>query len=709
MDAFDRLHPSIQYHVVNTLGWRDLRPLQRAAVAPIVEGDHALLVAPTAGGKTEAAVFPVLTRIADQAWRPLSTLYLCPLRALLNDLHPRLERYASYGGHRVGLWHGDVGAAERQRLVTQPPDVLLTTPESLEAILISTRVDARRLFANVRAAIIDEAHAFAGDDRGWHLLAVLARLQHITGTEIQRVGLSATVGNPDAMLEWLTPGAGAARRVVRPDAGSGAEEPGPEVMIDHVGSVAKAATMIARLHQGEKRLVFVDSRVRAEQMTQELRERGVSTYVSHAALARDERRQAELAFAEGRDCVIVATSTLELGIDVGDLDRVIQLDAPQSVASYLQRLGRSGRRAGSTRNMLLLTTRERDLWVTAGIARLWRQGWVEPTVAPPLPAHLVAHQLLALVLQEGTVGARLWPERLGPPFVLGGDVALFDDAVRDHMTGNGYLAVDQGMLTIGREAEARFGRRHFIELTSVFTAPPTFTVLAGRREIGQVHDLGIMAAYQVRGGPPVLLLGGRGWRILDVDWRRRRVHVELTESRGRTNYHGAGQPMSRELAQSIAAVLAGGEPLVPLSRRATSALDDSRAGFPGLRPERSTLLRRRPDGRAEWFTFAGLRANLELAARLGPVCRSVRGTDDLGIALVDDVDVGELRAGIDRTTPVDDLLDLAEEATAGIKFADCIPRWLADAVVLARLTDHPSVEATLALPIDAAHVSPDAP
>lgn len=134
--------------------------------------------------------------MAAEDWPPLSTLYLCPLRALLNDLLPRLERYASFTGHRVGLWHGDVGDAERRRLVGDPPDVLLTTPESLEAILISTRVDAGGFFRRLRAAIIDEVHAFASDDRGWHLLAVLARLEHLADRELQRIGLSATSAIP---------------------------------------------------------------------------------------------------------------------------------------------------------------------------------------------------------------------------------------------------------------------------------------------------------------------------------------------------------------------------------------------------------------------------------------------------------------------------------------------------------------------------------
>ncbi len=175
------LDPALEYHVVNSLGWPDLRPLQREAAAPIQEGVDCLLLAPTAGGKTEAAVFPLLSQMQTQDWRGLSVLYVTPLRALLNNLHPRLSAYSAWLGRRVGLWHGDVGQGERRRLIEEPPDILLTTPESLEAMLVSTHVDHRALFAHVRAVVVDELHAFAGDDRGWHLLAVLERIQRLAG------------------------------------------------------------------------------------------------------------------------------------------------------------------------------------------------------------------------------------------------------------------------------------------------------------------------------------------------------------------------------------------------------------------------------------------------------------------------------------------------------------------------------------------------
>ena len=242
--GFEHLHPSVQHHIVNTLHWPRLRPLQDAAVTPVLAGDHCLLLAPTAGGKTEAAAFPILSKMAVQDWRPLSVLYLAPMRALLNDLLPRLESYGHFVGRRVDLWHGDTPQSRRSRIVSDPPDLLLTTPESLESMLISRRVNQNWLFPHLRAVIVDEVHAFAGADRGWHLLAVLERLTRLAGRDLQRIGLSATVGNPDQLLGWLCGSSTLPRRLVNPPAEAVAE---PEVTLDFVGSLQNAALVIDRL------------------------------------------------------------------------------------------------------------------------------------------------------------------------------------------------------------------------------------------------------------------------------------------------------------------------------------------------------------------------------------------------------------------------------------------------------------------------------
>jgi ATP-dependent helicase Lhr and Lhr-like helicase len=236
--AFEKLDPLVQHHIVNTLGWRELRPLQEQSIEPIQNGEHCLLLAPTAGGKTEAAIFPILSRICSENWTGLSVLYICPLRALLNNLHVRLEEYCNMVGRRCGLWHGDIGESEKNRIRGNYPDILLTTPESLEVMLISARPAAREMLKGVRLVVIDEIHAFAGDDRGWHLLAVLERVSRLAGRELQRIGLSATVGNPAELLEWMAGHCEGSKRVLNPQAQASAAE--TDVRLDAWYSVIAA-------------------------------------------------------------------------------------------------------------------------------------------------------------------------------------------------------------------------------------------------------------------------------------------------------------------------------------------------------------------------------------------------------------------------------------------------------------------------------------
>lgn len=389
------------------MGWKRLRPLQQESLDHFSPGTDSLLVAPTAGGKTEAALFPLLTAMEEQGWSGLSVIYICPLKALLNNLEPRISQYAGWLGRTVRVWHGDVSANRRQAVLRDPPDILLTTPESLESMLISTGVDHRRLLGDVRTVIVDEVHAFAKDDRGWHLLCVLERISHMTGRPLQRLGLSATVGDPDGLLSWLQGAGERPARIVVPE--SDTDRP-PEIELDRVGTLANAAKIISLLHRGEKRLVFCDSRQTVEELGQALRELGVTVFLSHASLSVEERRRAEEAFSEAGDCVIVSTSTLELGIDVGDLDRVIQINAPWTVSSLLQRLGRTGRRPGQDRNCLVLALSEEDTLTAAGLLLLWSTGYVEPSLPPPNPRHIVAQQILALTLQEGAISDGIWPD-----------------------------------------------------------------------------------------------------------------------------------------------------------------------------------------------------------------------------------------------------------------------------------------------------------
>ncbi len=611
------LDEAIEYHLVNSLGWRSLRPLQAAAVEPVRSGDDCVLIAPTAGGKTEAAVFPLLSSMVQEQWSGLSVLYVTPLRALLNNLHPRITSYGDWLGRRVGLWHGDVGDSARKRILADPPDILLTTPESLEAMLVSRRVDHDRFFAGLRTIVVDELHSFAGSDRGWHLLGVLARLERIAGRPIQRVGLSATVGNPQEIGRWLQGGetvGGAAERglrVVSEEASASA--PDPDVLLDYVGSVANAAKVVASLHRGEKRLVFCESRRVSEQLAFELRALGVETFVSHSSLSAEERRRSEQAFAEAQNTVIVATSTLELGIDIGDLDRVIQIDAPRTVASFLQRLGRTGRRPGTRRNTLFLATNSDAFLEAAGLLLLWRRGFVEPITPPPHPRHLTAQQLLALALQEGAYGASTWREWWGSLELMDdGDEALA------YLRAEGFLVEDGGLLMIGPAAENAFGRRHFMDLLSSFDAERELRVVSGNKELGFVSPLSLPRDGAAKSEAKPLLVNGRAWHVEHVDWERFEVLVSPVPHKGDVRWHSDAIALSFELMRAQREVLLGETPDAPLSRRAVERLELVRETR-GYQVAPDGLVVETSGHDVRLWTWAGLKANETLRAGLGGV------------------------------------------------------------------------------------------
>jgi ATP-dependent helicase Lhr and Lhr-like helicase len=678
------LHPTLAHNVISTLGWTTLRPLQQEAIEPISRGDDVLLLAPTAGGKTEAAIFPVLTRMSAEGWTGLSVLYLCPLKALLNNLLPRLELYGGWTGRRVALWHGDTTASQRKSILAGPPDLLLTTPESLESMLVSPNVDHRRLFADLRAVVVDEVHAFGSGDRGWHLLAVLERLGRIAERPLQRIGLSATVGNPDELLGWLQGSSASGRDglvVGRSADPFRIQEPQPEIdlQLDYVGSVANAAKVIAALHRGEKRLVFADSKRLVEMLGAELRTRGVTTHLVHASLSLDERHRAEEAFAAGRDCVIVSTSALELGIDVGDLDRVIQINSPVTVAAFLQRLGRSGRRVGTTRNCLFLALDEDQFLLAAGLLLAWGRGFVEMVTTPPEPRQIVAQQLLALCLQEGRVGEKLWQGWLPVPSLL-----TSATPITEYLIAQGFVEREDGMLFIGPEAERKFGMRHFMGLMAVFTAPPEFTVMHGREEIGRTDP--VLLADRVE-GPRLLLLGGRSWRVTWTDWKRRRCFVEpAPDGGGRARWLSSGVGgLSFAITRAMRDVLLGVDPPVVLTRRASGILAGLRSDGIGRVSSAGTVIAG-TDGDLRWWTWAGYQVNATLKATLGEVADPAARISDLSIRLRGDLRPStwpSVRGLADHLV----LPEIDEKALTGLKFSEALPKHLATATLARRLAD----------------------
>ncbi len=694
--AFDRLSHALQHQIVNELRFPGLRPVQEQTIDAVLDDKNCVVLAPTAGGKTEAAFFPLLSRMHDEDWKPVSVVYVAPIKALLNNQVERLERYARLIGRRAFKWHGDVTTTAKRGFVGEPADILLTTPESLEVMLMSRKVPAERLFRGLRAVVIDEIHAFVGDDRGGHLSAVLERLSRFCGRDVQRIGLSATVGNPGDILRWVAGSSKRAGVVIDP---GGSKKP-PDITIDWVASEDNAAKLIAQLHPGKKRLVFVDRRTGVEALGEALRTVGVDSFVTHSSLSLEERQAAEQAFHQGQNCVIVATSVLELGIDVGDLDHVIQIDAPSTVAAFLQRMGRTGRREGKNPNCTFLETDEEALLQAAAIVRLFRRGFVEPIPIRRRAAHLLAHQLLAMSIQvEGGIPVADWWSWVSQATPFQGIEEADRAELVQHMLHENILAESGGRYSLGERGEKLYGWKNFAELYAVFSAPQILKVLWGPTEIGSID---VMFAQQEKLENLSFILGARPWRAVALDFEHGIVRVEPIASSKLARWQGRGALLGRELCQTMLQIIQSDDDDPEWSKRARARFAELRAEYRDAGAGSTAIV---PDtyGFRLW-TFAGGQANNLLARCLEERLGEKIAVHNLYIAFRAQAASSEsaIRQAIadlrKEGRPNDaDAMRLAEGCARGrlSKFQKCLPPRLESAFLAEVLTD--PVGARLAL------------
>jgi ATP-dependent helicase Lhr and Lhr-like helicase len=492
-------------------------------------------------------------------------------------------------------------------------------------MLISTRTDHTAFLANIQAVVVDEIHAIAGDDRGWHLLSILERLTEIAGREIQRVGLSATVGNPENLLQWLSGHCDGDGDILMPSAEK--QSANTDITIDYVGSLDNAALILSKLYLGEKRLVYCDNRSGVEQLAAALRKHQIKTYVSHSSLSTEERQRSEYAFNNEKDCIIIATSTLELGIDIGDLDRVIQIDAPAAVSSFLQRLGRSGRRDNTQKNCLFLATSEQSLLKSAGIIDLWCAGYVEPIIPPPAPYHVLVQQMIGLILQEKGIGINTWRNWIDRIPMFKKISKKDSNAILSHMIKKEILSQDQGIIWLGSEGETLYGYKNFMEICSTFISPPLFKVRYGNNVIGYVDEV----TFAGHGDEQIILLAGKGWAVKQIYWDKKIADVEPSALAGKSSWLGAGPLWSKEVCGSIKTLLSHDETSKTWSNRAVQKISDLRIDFDWVQENATGMIQE--NNKTVWWTFAGKLANMNISNIIKHELGTTANPDNLSIRI----------------------------------------------------------------------------
>ncbi len=607
---FFQLSSRLQDGIAHTLGWSSLRPVQELTIQAVLAGQNCIVLAPTAGGKTEAAFFPILDVIYQQKLNPITALYISPIRALLNNQEPRLAKLSSLVGATVFKWHGDVMQSARKRFLADPSHILMTTPESLEVMLISPKIDTASLFAGLRFVVIDEIHNFAAGDRGAHLMSVLERLAGYTTHDIQRIGLSATVGDPEVIGRWMQGSSQRTAVVVDPPG-----RPSPRLIrIDAYNDEEELSKLVKPMAQGRKTLFFVEGRRLAEGVKQALSEVAATSYVHHSSVGRELREEAEQAFTYGQDSqCIVCTSTMELGIDVGDLDAVLQLDAPTTVSSFMQRMGRAGRRPGTRAEMNFFCGDEVALLRAIALVNLARRGWIEPVSPTQRAVHVLTHQTLAQALQfYGVRREQVWAgaQRAYPFRQI--NRQEFDHLVR-HLLSTNILTAADGLLVIGEAGEKQFGQRNFLELYSVFETPEEVRVLTTDSRV--IGTLQTWFVQQIDSELFIFLLAGRAWLVKHLDLENGEMIVVPAPKGAPPRWGGGGPLLGREVAEEIRAVLTADETYPFLTSRAQARLTDARVHWGGIL--HSAKLPVQLVGR-EWnlHTFAGDRINILLGRAL---------------------------------------------------------------------------------------------
>ena len=388
-------------------------PPQTEAIPFVHQGEHVLIIAPTGSGKTEAALLPLIDRmVRDKNRQGISLLYITPLRALNRDLLKRLQVWSAKLGFTVEVRHGDTPPADRRRMAVRPPDLLITTPETLQAVLPGQKM--RQHLGHVKAVVVDEIHELAGDRRGVQLTVGLERLREVCRNGFQRVGLSATVGNPEEIARFLG-GSEVVRTIQIPlskDTRYKIQYPAPgeedQELARRLFTAPEAAARLALVSDlvdaHDSTLIFVNSRVNAEMLGSKFNMMDQKIMVHHGSLPKEERVRAEEAFKAREIKGLVCTSTLELGIDIGSVDLVVQYMSPRQVNSLVQRVGRSGHSLTRTSQGVLVSVSTEDLLESVGVVELAKEGRLEPTIIHHRALDVLAHQIAGMMMDsEGSI------------------------------------------------------------------------------------------------------------------------------------------------------------------------------------------------------------------------------------------------------------------------------------------------------------------
>ena len=649
--AFDRLAPPLQ-HWLWEQGWSGLRAAQAEALAPILDGrQDVVIAAATASGKTEAAFLPLLTRLWQGGGKGV-VLYVAPMKALINDQYERLSLICERLEIPVYPWHGDIGDSPRKRFAAAPLGVVLITPESLESLLFRKGAELRYLFGGLEAVLVDELHAFIGNERGRQLQSLLHRLEAALARRVQRVGLSATLGDMGLAADFLRCGQGSDVRLVV----SAAETKALQLVLkavvqapddsDH-GEAAHASiarALFERLRTANY-LIFPNSTGMVEFYADALRRHceaarlPVTFFPHHGRLGKAERESTEFELKRGHLPVsAICTSTLEMGIDIGSIRGIVQIGAPETVAGLCQRIGRAGRRVGEAAELWQYCVTEEpasdadcvdglhaDLLQAIAVIRLFLAKWYEPPAAAALHYSTLVQQILSLIGERCGVTAAEAYRLLCLRGPFGGvSEADFIELLRS-LAAHGLIMQDANRVLLhGAVGEKRVNHFTF------------FAAFQDTREYRLRHagkELGTLPLKRIHGIGDALIFAGRRWQIAEIDHDKLRVELIAASTGKLPKTGGSGMPVHDRIREEMRTLLDEADTPEWLDEKACEMLAEARRHYAALRLAETAVIM---EGRTAYlFAWRGdatqdalaclLRAQGLTADNMG-ICARIRGT-----------------------------------------------------------------------------------
>ena len=537
MTMINSLDPRVQ-ECIRKRGFTTLSPAQKQAVPAVLSGSNIVLIAPTGTGKTESAMFPVFNSLLTIPGGGVKALYITPLRSLNRDILSRMQWWCAELNLTVGVRHGDTPMGERRKQALSPPDLLITTPETLQAMFMGKRL--RKSLAQVKFVIIDEIHELAGSKRGAQLSVALERV-HVYAGYFQRIGLSATVGNPGEIARFLC-GERPCTVVQVPVAKQ------LDITVNYVGDNFDHQTKVlsGMLKTEGSTLVFVNTRVTAEALGHALFERG-DVEVHHGSLSKEVRIDAEDRFKKGEIRTLICTSSMELGIDIGRVDHVIQFGSPREVARLVQRVGRAGHQLNTVSKGTILATGFDDLIESLVITRKALGNEIEPVTLHTGAADVMANQIAAMAVEYGEIERERIHEIFARSAIFPAPEKLLDEVCKQ-MEEHRLIRIDASRIVTTSRA-----RRYLASNLSMIhdeRKVPIFDIVS-RRTVGTLDESFVVG--WVHPGA-VFITKGQLWRVLEMAEGRLTVEPARKGIGELPSWEGEQIPVPYNVAREVGGV-----------------------------------------------------------------------------------------------------------------------------------------------------------